>query len=58
MKIKQYDSVKLKDGRMAVVVEIFDKCYIADIAAEDDWETDFIYPEQIEQVITGGSATP
>lgn len=53
MIIKQYDNVKLVDGRKATIVEILgdNKEYIADIDIGDDYDTDIIYPEQIAEVI-------
>ena len=53
-KIKQYDGVKLKDGRYAVIVEVLEegKAYIADIEiAEGDYETDTIFYENIGSLI-------
>ena len=51
-KIELYDEVILKDGRKAAIVEIFDGSYVADIEVGDgDYDTCFIYPEQIESVI-------
>lgn len=53
LKIELYDNVKLKDGRLASVVEILGngEAFIADIDIDGDYETDKIYPEQIEKVI-------
>ena len=52
MKIKLYDSVLLKDGRTASIVEVFDNSFVADIkTADGDYETQFIAPEQIKKVI-------
>ena len=50
--IELYDEVILKDGRKAAIVEIFPNSYVADIeVGEEEYETRFIYPEQIEKVI-------
>lgn len=51
--IKIYDKVKLNDGREASIVEILGKqeAYIADIDIGGDYNTETIYPQQIEQVI-------
>ena len=58
MKIKMYDVVKLKDGREATIVEIYeqDKAYEADILVDDtgeypEYETDTIKNEDILEVI-------
>ena len=53
MDISLYDTVKLKDGRKAVIVEIYEpnKAYEADIETEDDYITDTISYEDIESVI-------
>ena len=50
--IELYDEVILKDGRKAAIVEIFPGSYVADIEVDEgEYETRFIYPEQIEKVI-------
>ena len=53
MKIKQYDTVLLKDGRKAVIVETFEnKAFIADVGdSPADWETISITIDDIEKVI-------
>lgn len=53
MKVKQYDTVRLKDGREAAIVEAFDgKVFIADVGSnEQDWETIDIKIEDIESVV-------
>ena len=53
MKIKQYDTVLLKDGRKAVIVEAFEnKAFIADVGdSPADWETISITIDDIEIVI-------
>lgn len=51
-KIELYDDVILKDGRKASIVEIFSDSYVADIEIGDgDYETCFVYPEQIDVVL-------
>ena len=51
-KIKLYDNVILKDGRKASIVEIFSDSYVADIEiGNGDYETCFVYPEQIDKVV-------
>ena len=58
MKIKMYDTVKLKNGKEAKIVEIYEqgKAYEADILIDDtgeypEYETDTIKHEDIEKVI-------
>lgn len=53
MKIEQYDTVLLKDGRKAVIVEVFeDKAFIADVGSSPaDWETISITIDDIKKVI-------
>ena len=53
MKIKQYDTVLLKDGRKAVIVEAFENnAFIADVGdSPADWETISITIDDIEKVI-------
>lgn len=53
MKIELYDKVKLKDGRKATVVEIYEpgKAYEADIEQDNDYITDTIQQEDILSVI-------
>lgn len=53
MGVKQYDTVLLKDGREAVIVEAFEgKAFIADVgSSEKDWETIDIKIEDIERVL-------
>lgn len=52
LNLKLYDNVILKDGRRASIVEIFPDSYIADIEIGDgDYETQFIYLEQIDKVL-------
>lgn len=53
MKVNQYDTVILKDGREAVIVEAFDgEAFIADVGTnEKDWETIAIKAEDIEKVV-------
>ena len=53
MKIKQYESVLLKDGRQAIVVEILEgESFIVDIGdSSGNWETIEIKLEDIEALI-------
>lgn len=53
MIIKQYDTVLLKDGREASIVEAFDnKVFIADVGSSPkDWDTIDITIDDIEKVI-------
>lgn len=54
MEIKQYDSVLLKDGRRAAIVEAFEnKAFIADVGSSPkDWETISITIDEIEKVLS------
>lgn len=53
MKVNQYDTVLLKDGRKASIVEEFDgKDFIADVRiSENGWETIPITIDDIEKVL-------
>ena len=58
MKIKMFDTVRLKDGRKATIVEIYEqgKAYEADILVDDtgkypEYETDTIRQDEIIEVI-------
>ncbi len=54
MEIKLFDKVKLKDGRTASIVEIYEQgiAYEADIETEDgDFDTDTIKHEEIERIL-------
>lgn len=50
--IKQYDTVRLKDGRIGVVVEAFDgKDFLVDVGSSpEDWETISVLIDEIEAV--------
>lgn len=59
MIIKQYDKVKLKNGKKATIVEIYEqgKIYEADILIDDtkeypEYETETIKQEEIEKIIS------
>lgn len=53
MVVKQYDTVLLKDGRKASIVEAFDnKVFIADVGSSPkDWETIDISIDDIDKII-------
>lgn len=53
MEIKEFDTVLLKDGRTASIVEAFEnKAFIADIGSSSkDWETISITIDDIEKVL-------
>lgn len=53
MKIEQYSSVLLKDGRRAAIVEVWDATHFeADVGSSPaDWETITISIEDIEKVL-------
>ena len=54
MKVKQYDTVLLKDGRTAAIVEVFEgKDFIADVRnSEKDWKTITLTIDDIDKVLT------
>ena len=53
--IKQYDNVILKDGRKASIVEILGnkEAFITDIDIAGDYETETIYPDEIDEIRNG-----
>lgn len=53
MTIKQYDTVRLKDGRIGAVVEVFNNQeLLIDIGSSpEDWETISVVLDEIESVI-------
>lgn len=53
MIVKQYDTVLLKDGREAAIVEAFDnRNFIADVGSSpQEWETIDITIDDIEKVL-------
>ena len=53
MEIQQYDTVLLKDGRTAAIVEVFSKKnFLADVGdSPKDWDTIDITLDMIDQVI-------
>ena len=53
MEIKLYDKVKLKDGRKASIVEIYEqgKAYEADIDEKDECITDTIKHSDIIEIL-------
>lgn len=53
MKIDEFDTVLLKDGRKASIVEVLsDTVFIADIGSSSkDWETIDVTLDMIERVI-------
>ena len=53
MEVKQYDTVILKDGRRAVIVEAFEnKAFLADVGdSPKDWDTISVTIDEIEKVI-------
>jgi len=57
MKIKEFDTVLLKDGRRASIVEVLsDTTFIADVGSSPkDWETIDITLDMIEKVVWSGN---
>mgnify|MGYP006875883446 CR=1 FL=1 len=53
MKVEQYDTVLLKDGRRAAIVEKFSETdFMADVGSSpSDWETIDVVIDDIEKVI-------
>lgn len=53
MRIKQYDTVRLKDGRTAAIVEVLsDTVFIADVGdGPENWDTIDITLDMVESVI-------
>ena len=53
MKINLFDTVLLKDGRTAAIVEVFENgVFMADIGSSPkDWETIDVTVDEIEKVI-------
>lgn len=53
MIVKEFDTVLLKDGRKASIVDVFDeKVFIADVGnSPKDWETISITIDDIERVL-------
>ena len=53
MKVRQYDTVLLKDGRIGSVVEaLSDKDFLVDVGTSpNDWETVSLSADEIEKVI-------
>ena len=52
MSIKQYDRVRLKDGHLASIVEIFDdSLFLADIDKHGDTYTEEVTLDEISEVI-------
>ena len=50
MKHKQYEIIKLKDGREGTIVEIVGPDYIVDVGSSpEDWDTILVKAEDIEE---------
>lgn len=53
MELKQYDDIILKDGREAVIVELFETGCIVDVGnSPETWETIWVKNEEIQSVKT------
>ena len=49
MKYKEFDEVKLKDGRAGTIMDMLGPDYIVDVGeTEKDYETIMVKPEEIE----------
>ncbi len=53
MGVKQYDTVRLKDGRTGLVLEVFEgKGYIVEVGSSSvDWDTIPVGIDEVEEVI-------
>jgi hypothetical protein len=53
MKIKQYDRVLLKDGNVAIIVEVFvpDSAFLADIEKDGDIYTEDVTIDEIQKTL-------
>ncbi len=53
MVIKQYDTVLLKDGRRAAIVEVLsDTVFLADVGdSPEDWDTITITLDEIQEIV-------
>ena len=50
--MKQYDVVKLKDGRVATILEMFETACEVDVGdSPEEWETTTVDKKDIEKVI-------
>lgn len=48
MEHKQYDNIKLKDGREGIIVEVLGLDYIVDVGTSpEDWETIFVKADDV-----------
>lgn len=56
MRIKLYDEIVLKDGREAVVIEMFsENSFLVDIGSNpSDWETISVTRDMIKKVLRDG----
>lgn len=49
---KQYDTVKLRDGREGTIVEILGPDFIVDVGSSpEDWETIFVKCDEVEKMM-------
>lgn len=52
-KIKIYDTVLLKNGNKAQIVDLLDrKAFIADVETDDVYDTITVYPSEIKRILT------
>ena len=49
--LKLFDKVKLKTGEVAYIVDVLDHSYVFDIERTSGIDTDFVYPNEIAEVI-------
>ena len=52
MEYKQYDVIKLKDGRDGTIVEILGQDYIVDVGSSpEDWDTILVNADEIAEKV-------
>ena len=51
--LKQYDHIRLTDGRTATIVEIFGdyEAFLVDVDLDNDWDTIDIWPKDIFELL-------
>lgn len=52
MELKEFDTIKLKDGRTGAIVDRIGPDFVVDVGEkEEDYETIIVKPEEIEKAI-------
>lgn len=55
MEVKEFDSVRLKDGRRGAVVEVLgdQEAFLVDTGSSpEDWKTEYVERDEIAEVIS------